>query len=152
MMLLRLALLLCWLVFCLSSLPVDWMEKGGHHVSSFNIRLSSHMDCCSHTFGKAFSQLKPPPPPPAIDYIKCVCVRIMLLTTWSSLADSLSQWVSDSIHEKRAALTQVTSSMLFRNSELCNQSAYSYFQNENEWEFTSLYTFYSYFTECYLRL
>lgn len=24
--------------------------------------------------------------------------------------------------------------MLFRNSELCNQSAYSYFQNENEWE------------------
>lgn len=74
-----------------------------------------------------------------------MCMRTDHAAHYLELTHSFTQSAKDFDSRKtrhtRATRTQVTSSMLFRNSELCNQSAHSYFQNENEWEFTSLCIF-----------
>lgn len=146
-MLLRLYCCVGW--FCLSSLlsslPVDWMERGGHHC--FLFQRTTFFSCgllLAHFRRRLFTT----DTTTAATTTTChrlyeMCMRTvhaayyLELTHW--FTQSVSQWFgSRKTRHTRVTLTQVTSSMLFRNSKLCNQSADSYFQHENEWEYRNV--------------
>lgn len=62
------------------------------------------------------------PPIPWQPYIKCACVRIMLLTTWSSFTDfTHSQWFDSRTARHMRHSHKSHFQMLFRNFMLCNQ-------------------------------
>lgn len=115
------------------------MEKGGHHCFLFHRTTFFPYGLLLVHFPRRLFTTDTTTTTITRHRLYKMCMRADHAAYYLELTHSFTQLVSQWFDSRKTSARPSLSpkshlSMLFRNSELCNQSAYSYFQNENEWE------------------